>query len=353
VIKKKIYFIFIAFLFFFFFYNVNEVSASDVFIIEYPVASDISYGKPLFESTLTGGKASVEGVFSFKNNTDTFQVGTHSVGVVFTPNDDTYNKVEINIDVEVTKRRVHVKFEQDLSKQYDGSKLLKLPEYLVLGILDSDDVYVRGNLEAELDNVLIGYNNVLLSGLELVGEKKDNYYLDLEGHIACVHPKFVEKFGNIKHKIEFGEDIYVPLNSVMFVEKIESNLNKKKFDIKHVYDIYLKSDDNVIVVDKEVKIKIKIDKSDLNYNRMHVYNYYDGKYEELDYVYKDGYIEYKASCLGDLVIAQKKLSFWWIYMLGSIVVLLVLVFVIVKLPKKHEKFNKYKSLKRSKEYGDY
>ena len=83
--------------------------------------------------------------------------------------------------------------------------------------------------------------------------------------------------------------------------------------------------------------------------RLKVYNYYNGVYEELNYRYDNGYIEYSASALGMLVFAQKDLSFLWVYILVFGVMFSFGCTYVVKKFKNREKINKYKSLKRRKD----
>lgn len=342
-----------GFLAVFFFCNGDNTLALETIVVERPIAEDITYGEPLFESELIGGKANVRGNFSWKNDRDIFEAGEHKGAVVFTPLNAEYDSVEIDVDFKVVKRRVYIKFEDEIYKQYDGTDVLDLPNYVVGGIL-GDGVYVKGNLEGSLQSVLIGINNVILKGISLGGDKAENYYLDLSGFVATVYPDFREKFGSIKHRVDFSKNIYVPVDSLLNVEKLESfNLEKKGYKIKEVYDIYLKSGDNRVDVHGDIKFKIKVDKSSFNYKRLELFNYYKGDYEKIEYEYKDGYILYSANSLGSLVFAEKELNLWWIYMLLALMFSGLIVTLVIKKLKGREKINKYRSLRRSKDYGDY
>ncbi|NBT24108.1 hypothetical protein EBT11_05620, partial [bacterium] len=67
-----------------------------------PTASGITFGQTLANSTLTGGTASVAGIFTFTTPSMAPNVGTASQGVTFTPSDtNNYNTVNITVSVTV------------------------------------------------------------------------------------------------------------------------------------------------------------------------------------------------------------------------------------------------------------
>ena len=351
MLKKDYIITFIICMLTFFFYSAKNVCSQSAFIIESPIASDIIYGAPLFESNLTGGVASVEGVFSWKNGRETYGAGEHVEKVIFTPKNKDYDSCEFDVSFKVLKRRVYIKFEKDIYKQYDGTDSINLPNYVVGGIVDKT-VYVGGKLEGRLESVLNGESKIILSGLELIGDKKDNYFLDLEGFSAYVHPIFIEKFVGDKNRIDFSKNIYVPVNTLIYIEEKDTTiLSKKNHIIKKVYDIYLKHETDVIDIDGIVNVKVKIDDEVLNNKKLKVYNYYHGVYEEVDYKYEDGYIVYRADGLGNLVIAQKETSYNIFYICGGVIIFAVGLLVVFLSLRGREKFNKYKSLKRRKENG--
>ena len=350
--KKKFFITILMSFFFFVFLGAQRTLALETVIIQKPEVEELSYGEPLFESQITGGEANVPGSFFWKYSTRSFEIGTYVETIVFTPTDSSYDSVEIFVNVVVNKRRVFIKFEDEIYKQYDGTDSIKMPNYIVGGILKSDNIFIRGELESKLESALIGENNVILSGLELVGDKAKNYYLDLSGFKATVHPRFVEKFGSIKHKVEFSSEIFVPVNSLIYVDQEDSNsLKKEHYTIKSIYDVYLMNDGSIVDVDKEVIVKIQIPQTDLKYKRLNVFNYYNGVYESVDYNYENGYIIYRASSLGKLVITQKNIDFSWIYVVSGGVALVALLFIGTKIFSGKEKINKYKSKKRGKVYG--
>ena len=90
--------------------NFNSVSGTvDVAVIqatpevtEWPTASDITFGEPLSASTLSGGTASVSGIFSFDDPGFIPDAGVYSADVAFTPDDaDNYLSVSGTVDVTV------------------------------------------------------------------------------------------------------------------------------------------------------------------------------------------------------------------------------------------------------------
>ena len=135
----------------------ENVKANSVIINEYPVAEDLVYGEPLFQSSLIGGSANVAGTFRWVEEDKVEFVGVSTQRVVFIPDDSSYNMKEFELDVKVEARRVYLKFEGELRKQYDGSDALILPSYVINGIIDKD-VYIRGELKATLDSAFVGEN---------------------------------------------------------------------------------------------------------------------------------------------------------------------------------------------------
>lgn len=349
MLKKGFFITFVYTLFIFFFCNAIKVNAGETLVEILPKASEIAYGQPLFESVLSEGKANVDGTFYWKDPFLSFNAGQYVQKVVFKPFDVEYNSVEMNVVVRVKRRKIYLKFEGEIFKQYDGKNSIRLPNYIVGGVLDEDDVYLTGSLEGVLENVLVGKSNVLLSGVELAGNDEKNYYLDLNGVEATIYRDYVEKFGNVKNRVDFGKDIYVPMDSIICVDKLSDyDIKKVDYDIREVYDIYLKSDQSRVDVDGIVNVKVMIDEDSFNYKKVKIYNYYNGAYEKVEYKYEDGYIIYTAKGLGSLVFAQKRVNMWWLNILIIIFVLSVGVFIFIIALRKREKFNKYKSIKPGK-----
>lgn len=329
-----------------------KVKAVEYNVSEIPVASDITYGEPLFRSQLVGGESEVSGVFSWKEINKMLPAGLNKEKIVFIPNDSSFPVKEFEVDINVNLRRVYLDFERELKKQYDSYSSLKLPEYTIRGILDKT-VYLRGDLKATLESVFVGDNvKVFLSGVELVGEKVENYYLDLEGYTAKIYPKFIEMFGNVKNRIDFMGDDCVPVNSIIHIEKSSDKVLKRGYNVKNAYDVSVDSNGTKYDVNGKIKVKVKIDASNFNYKRLEIYNYYNEQYEELDYVYKDGYLIYECEGLGALLFLQKKLVYepWFVMIIVVISICLLSVFIRIAICKfnRKGKIDKYKSLRRSK-----
>lgn len=354
--KNRLIKVFISLVLAFVFFGAKNVGASAIVIEKEPVPTSIDYGEPLFESKLIGGKANVEGAFSWANGEQLLEVGEHSVEVIFSADEVSYSPVSFFVNITVNKRRVYIKFEDEIHKQYDDTRDIDLPNYIVGGIRKGDNVYVNGKLKGTLESGLVASNtNVFLSGIELVGEKKDNYYLDLSGFSAKVYPKYIEKLIGDKNRVQLDKNMYVPVNTSIFIEEVgKETLKKDNYKIINSYDIYLASEGKRIDVDKTITVKVKISEGNFDYERLHVYNYYNNSYEEiLDYKYEGGYLTYTSSSLGQLVFAQKELNFWWVYLLCSLLVVSLFSFLIILILKNRKKINKYKSLKRRKDHGNY
>jgi len=352
--RRNIIICFISVLTFFFFVMNKRVSAQETLINEYPISTDIIYGQPLYTSNLSGGKSSVEGKFVWKEEFRVYDVGEHNCTVKFIPNNELYEIVEMSVKVNVLPRRVYLKFEDDLHKQYDGTDTLNLPSFVIRGIIDKS-VYVVGDLQAKLQNVLVNDKvKVELTGLELKGEKKENYYLDLSGFTATIHPVYLEEFSKSKNKVDFDDKTYVPVSSSLKVNDSNDSFYKKKgFVIKDSYDIKIINKDDVVDVDGAVRVKLKINPENLNHKRLHLFNYYNGKYEEVEYSYRDGYIYYNCVGLGNLIIMQKKVNYWWLYMIMFVLASLIVVLVWRNVNIKRKKINRYKSLRRGRDNESY
>lgn len=355
--KISVFFIIIISLFFCF-VSGESVSAFDYIINEEPTSTEITYGMPLFESKLVGGVSEVEGTFFWVDDSVVLDAGESLQKVLFVPDNNNLEAKEIDVVVKVNRRKVILVFEKEIAKLYDSLDSIKLPQYTVSGIIDND-VYVRGNLIGTLENRFIGENiNVNLSGIELAGDKKDNYYLHLSGFSANVYPKKIEMFEDRGNVLEILGDNYIPIQSSFYVKKSNVVLEKEGYEVKGVYDTYVLNKKQRVDVSGKVSVKIKIDESELSFKRISLYNYYNGEYEEIDYTYSDGVIVYECEGLGMLVITSKQISYTWVYVVLLVIfsiVLSVFSFIVIRkivLNKKKKKIKKYKSLKRRKDYGD-
>lgn len=327
------------------------VKADYAVIVKKPVSEDIVYGHPLYSSKLKDGVSSVEGIYTWKDENKVLDVGEHEETVIFTSvNGET---IEFNVDINVIPKRVYIEFENDLKKQYDGNDCISNVVYVVKGVIDSN-VYVKGEISVKLDSVFVGVDiGVDVSGLSLEGEGKENYYLDLSGFVATIYPNQIEKFGNEKNKVVFSDGVYVPVNSILRIEEENLNLEIKDHEIKKVYRLDVISEGLKVDVDKKITVKLKIDENDLNYKRLVVYNYYNGSYTPVDYEYSNGQLVYSCVGLGSLVIASENYNYTWVYIISIIFMIMICAVVFVVYRKKYNRIQRYKSIKRRKDYANY
>ncbi|PLW91774.1 MAG: hypothetical protein C0592_14120, partial [Marinilabiliales bacterium] len=104
-----------------------DVDLLDPVIITWPTASDINAGESLASSVLSGGSASVPGIFSFTNPAITPPVGYYTAEVIFTPADPvTYNSVLGSAQVLVTDTIPPVAVCQDITVYLDGAGLASI-----------------------------------------------------------------------------------------------------------------------------------------------------------------------------------------------------------------------------------
>lgn len=349
--KRKFFIMFIMLCGFFFLFSENSVKASEIVISEKPVSADIFYGQPLYISTLEGGVSNVEGTFFWKDFDKVLNVGKYEEIVVFTSVDG--EEKEISVEISVLPARVYIEFEKELRKIYDGTDYIKDDCYIVKGIFDSS-VYVKGDISVRLDSLFVGENiPVSIQGLSLDGEGKENYYLDLAGHTATIHPRYIEMFGNSKDRVDFVRD-FIPVNASLHVaHRNDLDVYIDGYDTKKIVDIHLV--DNGVVVDakNEVIVKIELSQKDLDYKRMELYNYYNGEFQKLEYNYSDGQLVYSCVGLGSLVIVSKYYDYTWVYIVGGLLALIVIVCLVCIGRKRYNRIVRYKSIKRRKDYGNY
>ena len=80
--------------------TVNQATPS---VTTWPTASTITYGQTLASSTMTGGTASVAGIFAFTTPTTSPVTGTANQSVTFTPGDTNYKTVVGSVSVTVNQ----------------------------------------------------------------------------------------------------------------------------------------------------------------------------------------------------------------------------------------------------------
>lgn len=326
----------------------SKVDALETIIIEEPSASEIVYGEPLYNARLSGGSANVDGKFTFEDVLAVVDAGNHSVNVVFTPSDSSYAPVTFPINIKINKRKVDVVFEREIFKLYDGTNNIKLPSYVIVGIID-EDVYVSGNLEGVLDSILVGENiGVELQGLQLEGEKKENYSLELDGFKATIYPKYLEKFSDSHNRVEFSGDC-VPVNSLLYIDKID-DLNIDGYKVLDAYNIYVKSYNQIVEVRGLIKTKLVVENFDAKKVKVLSCDNYL-KCREIDYKYNDGYLSYSDNGINKIVLAEKIYNYDYIWLiLASVVGVSFVIYVIVYKVKHKSKIKKYRSPRRRDEY---
>ncbi len=77
-------------------------------IIAEPTSSAIKYGQPLSDSVLTGGEASVAGTFTWSEPDAVLSAATEVAEVVFTPDDDNYVSVTMQVAVTIEKLKPEI-----------------------------------------------------------------------------------------------------------------------------------------------------------------------------------------------------------------------------------------------------
>lgn len=351
--KRNIFFTIILTSLFLFLFNCNQINAEETIIYENPIASDITYGDHLYKSELNGGLTNTEGIFLWKNEQEILKFGTHERIAVFIPHNSVYPTKEIPITLNVAKKRVYLEFEKELRKQYDESYNFNLPNYTIKGIIDKD-TYVSGNAISTTKSILVGDNIPLtIEGLKIKGNNKDNYYLDLSNINITIYPKQIEKVGVPKNKITFIDDIYIPTNTSLTIENKTPATYKKGYKIITGYDIYLENgNERLKNITGTMNLKIKMDNS-INLKKVHLFNFYNNNFEEIKYTINDeGYIIYNITHLGELVVMKKKIDLTGLYISISCLLAFAIILALIKIYQKRPKITKYKSLKRSKDYGN-
>lgn len=332
-------------------FSSTRTSACETIIYTPPTSSTINYGDHLYSSKLTNGIANVEGIFLWEKENLVLTPDDHYSTVIFLPSNPECSSKRINVNLTILPREIHPVFESELKKQYDETNNLVLPNYLIKGIID-EDTYIKGNLTAKTESVLVGDNiKVIMEGLEIAGDHKDYYTLNLNGYTATIHPKQIEKLGEIKNKITFNSSkAFVPTNSSLLISKSDSQISKEGYKTYSVYDIVVKSDGKEVTnIPGSFSLKLKID--DINIKKYQLFNYINNEYEKINYtITEDGYILYTVSNIGNLVIAKKEINITPLIIFLILVIAIIITILVQRNTKTKTKIKKYKSLKRRKSY---
>lgn len=326
--KNKLKFIVFLGFIFLFMLSFQQIKASE-YEINVEKVENLVYGNSLKSAKIVGN-SSILGNFSFENeNLVLNDVGNIELKIVFTPSDvENFNKKEILFETNVEKRRVTIIFDRLLYKQYDGTKEIDLPSYTYSGIINNE-VEIEGNLVGTLEASYISDEvNVELSGLTIVGEKKDCYYLETSDYVAKIFPKILEKKGANETILILADNIYINLDSSL---KIEVKEETKKIDRNYAtfkiynYDIY--NGENKLDIDSDIVVSMKIDKNIMDTKRLKIFELTsEGKYQELEYRYSDDKINFTMNSNSKLVFATNNIEYSLIIIFSG-VILFYLIFI--------------------------
>lgn len=331
MIKNKLkYIIFIPlFVLFFAFFSV-EIKASD-----YPVTinnvTNLVYGNKLKDAIIDGESSEVEGEFSFYNKEIVLdRVGEIELEIIFVPKDSNEVK-KISYNAIVEKREISIFFFSPIYKQYDGSDNIKLPAYTYQGIIN-EEVSIQGGLRGKLTATYVSEDiPIILSGIEIVGDKKDCYYLDLLEHSARVYPSTLNKSGVNETQIIIDEGVYVDIGYSLKVEEQnkQEKINDKYTGFKvYKYDVY--SYNNVLLeINSEYQVKMVIDEDIKNKERLALFEVTkDGEYKKLNYNIKDSEIHFTIDSNSKVVFATRNIEYHFILLCTSILIFYA-VFIVV------------------------
>lgn len=332
MIKNKLKFVIYIFSFvlFFMFFN-NKVNALD-YDVNINSIEGLVYGNKL-NSAKINGESTIDGHFSFYDgNILLNNVGNISVEVVFIPSDlDNYEVKRVNVNSFIEKRKIEVVFSGFIYKQYDGSDKINLPEYRYDGIID-EEVSVIGDLVATLEGIYVGEDiPVILSGVEIIGEKKEFYQLELSGHRGNVYPLMLEKEGYNATQITLDKNVYVDTRYSLIINVNENvnTINDKYSTFKEIE--YLVYNHNNIKLDIQGNFKVSMNASDedVNRNRFTLFELTkEGEYKKIEYVYNNGKLEFNIASTSRIVFATRDIEYNLIYLFNA-VLLFCLCFVIV------------------------
>jgi hypothetical protein len=196
---------------------VNVVVESNIYqIISNPTASSITFGHQLNSSTLTGGRASVDGTFQFSKPNDYPQnLGFNEIEVTFIPKSTFYQSVKFNINVLVSQSEPSPQGHTGNPSCYnEGSKILCLNNdlqeiYIPIENLRTGDLvktYKHGYRKIDLigKNVFQNdYNNPLSCMFKMEKTESNGLIEDLiitGGHSILIDEEIYSELGMIDDK---------------------------------------------------------------------------------------------------------------------------------------------------------
>ena len=294
------------------------------------------YGNTLKDATIYGNNSEIEGVFAFaEENRVLDKTGEIELEIIFIPQ-DSVNVVKINYLGIVEKRKISVVFESPIYKQYDGNTSINLPKHSYKGILHNE-VGVIGELVGTLSASYVSEGiPVVLSGIEIVGEKKDCYYLDLLEHQARISPSKLEKEGNLATVINLDKDVYVDVGYVLKVNSIDesSKINNKYTSFKkYTYKVYNHNNSELNVAGM-FDVYTKVEKGLLDKERLEIFELTkDGQYKKIEYVVNGEYLHVKISGGSSIVFATRNVEYHFIILFSGLLLCYGVFIVVYRLTK--------------------
>lgn len=186
----------------------------------------LTYGQSLNDLAISANmvdpvtKEEVSGTIKWLNSDVVLDAGKHSVEWIFIPSDNNYATVSSFEEVDVAKKVVKatLAIEGNPTKEYDGTTSLPAQAKIVVsnveGILENDKVQVGGQIVADYKSANAGEKEINVSGVTLVGDKANNYQLEVETSLTVdsgIIPAKVQVPQNLDvEKLEAGK----PLSSI-------------------------------------------------------------------------------------------------------------------------------------------
>jgi hypothetical protein len=137
-------------------------------VTQWPTASDVTFGEPLSSSILSGGTATISGMFSFDDPGYTPDAGVYAADVTFTPDDsDNYIYVSGTVDVTVNLATPEV-------TQWPTASDITFGEPLSASILTGGTASVSGTFSFN-DPGFMPDAGVYAAGVTFTPDDSDNY----------------------------------------------------------------------------------------------------------------------------------------------------------------------------------
>ena len=331
----------LCFVCFFFFFSC-QIKASE-YQIGVEKVEGLVYGNKLKDVTIYGNSIGIEGEFSFDNGELVLdKIGEITLEILFIEK-GTNEVKKINYNAIVEKRKISVFFTSPIYKQYDGNDKINLPEYSYEGIINNE-VTVKGTLTGVLSATYVSEDIALtLSGVEIEGEKKDCYYLDLLQHSARIYPSTLEKAGNNATQIVLDKDIYVDIGYSLKVEELECGeaIDSKYTAFKGYKYLVYSHNNNLLEVDGNFQIKMKIEDKIAKKERLEVFELTkDGEYRKIEYKIEAGHIYALISNDSTLILATRDIEYHFIALFSFVLIFYLLFIIVYRL--KHSRMLIYK-----------